>query len=323
MTSPDISGRRIFISGGAGFIGSLLIERLVDDNEITAFDDLSRNALEHRGDLRSRPNLRLVQGDVLDAAAVREAIAGHDLVVHCAAIAGIDTVGRSPVRTMKVNMSGSLHVLEAAHEIGSVERVVCFSTSEVFGSRAFNVSEADGASVGEPGEPRWTYAVSKLAEEHLAAAFHHEHGLATTVLRPFNVYGPAQVGEGAIRNFVDRALRGADLLVRRPGNQIRSWCFVDDMVDAVLLALVRPEAVGQAFNIGNERTAITTIELARTVVRLSGSSSDVRYVEASGPDVEVRIPRTDKARDLLGFDAAVDLEEGIRRTIEWVRTATS
>jgi UDP-glucose 4-epimerase len=317
----DITDRRIFITGGAGFIGSLLIERLVGGNEITAYDNLSRNALATRGDLGSHPNLTLVEGDVLDAEALHDALRGYDLVVHCAAIAGIDTVVRSPVRTMQVNMLGSLNVLEAARSVGSVERVVCFSTSEVFGARAFNVVESDGASVGEPGEPRWTYAVSKLAEEHLAAAFHSEHGLPTTVLRPFNVYGPGQVGEGAIRNFIDRALRGEDLRVRRPGNQIRSWCFVEDMVDAVLLALVRSEAVGESFNIGNERTATTTVELARTIVRLADSTSAVTYIDAAGADVEIRIPRTTKARDMLGFEASVDLDEGIARTIDWVRKA--
>lgn len=324
MTAADaITDRRILITGGAGFIGSLLIERLVGANRITAYDNLARNALSSRGRLADAANLTLVEGDVLDADALVAAAAEHDLVVHCAAIAGIDTVVRSPVHTMKVNMLGSLNVLEAARAAGTVDRVVCFSTSEVFGARAFNVVESDGASVGEPGEPRWSYAVSKLAEEHLAAAFHSEHGLPTTVLRPFNVYGPAQVGEGAIRNFVDRALRGEDLVVRRPGNQIRSWCFVDDMVEAVLLAMVRPEAVGESFNIGNERTAVTTIELARAVIRLSGSTSAIVEVDAPGADVEVRIPRTGKARDLLGFEAAVDLEEGLTRTIDWVRETTS
>jgi UDP-glucose 4-epimerase len=315
-----IEGKRILITGGAGFIGSLTIGRLVERNEITVLDNLVRNSLSSRP-FADHPNLRLEVGDVLDQDFLRRHVPGHDVVVHCAAIAGIDSVVRSPVTTLKVNMIGSANVLEAVHESeAAVERVVCFSTSEVFGPRALHVSETDPSIVGATGEPRWTYAAGKLAEEHLAIAYFTEFGMPTTVLRPFNVYGPGQVGEGAIKNFIDQALRNEDLRVRGAGNQIRSWCYVDDMVDAVELALWHPAAAGQVFNIGNERAVATTKGLAETIVRLAESSASIVHTPDTGADVLVRIPDISKATELLGFMPKTDLDEGIRSTIDWCRS---
>src|SRR5206468_4233447 len=153
--------------GGAGFIGSTLAGRLVDHNRVTIYDNFARDALTATG-LASHPNVTVVRGDILDLKHVAEAMRGHSHVVHCAAIAGIDTVIRSPVTTMRVNMIGSANVLEAASRLSRCDRVVCFSTSEVFGQQAFRSAETDSAVMGRVGEARWTYAVSKLAEEHLA-----------------------------------------------------------------------------------------------------------------------------------------------------------
>lgn len=230
-----IQGKTIFITGGAGFIGSTLIGRLIEQNRIVAFDNLTRNALQDKS-FKNHPNLTLVKGDVLDFDGVCGAMRGADIVVHCAAIAGIDTVIKSPVTTMRVNMIGSANVLEAAAQLPQCERVVCFSTSEVFGSQAFRSAEGDNAVMGKVGEARWTYAVSKLAEEHLAIAYFHERELPTAVVRPFNIYGPGQVGEGALRTFIQRALKNETIEIHGDGTQIRAWCYVDDMVDGVLLA---------------------------------------------------------------------------------------
>jgi UDP-glucose 4-epimerase len=316
-----IENKTLFITGGAGFIGSTLIGRLVEKNRIVAFDNLSRNALASQP-FRNHPNLTLVEGDILDVEALKRSMKGADLVVHCAAIAGIDTVVRSPVTTMRVNMVGSANVLEAAAELDRCERVVCFSTSEVFGQRAFRSSELDSTVVGRVGEARWTYAVSKLAEEHLAIAYHQETGLPTTVVRPFNVYGGAQVGEGAIRIFIERALRNQTLEIHGDGTQIRAWCYVDDMVEGVLLSLTHPAAVGESFNIGNQRAVTTIYGLASTVIRVLGSSSDIKFVRRDYVDVELRVPDVKKASDLLGFEAQVDLDEGIARSAEYLGGAT-
>jgi UDP-glucose 4-epimerase len=315
-----LQGKRIFITGGAGFIATTLARLLVDENEVTAYDNLHRDALSAT-DLLEHPNFTLVRGDVLDAAHVAEAAKGATHIVHCAAIAGVDTVRESPVRTMRVNMIGTYNVLEAALGTGdSLERIVDFSTSEVFGTHADNVHEGHVSTIGSVGEARWTYAVSKLAGEHLAHAYHDELDLPTVTVRPFNVYGPGQIGGGAIRAFIEAALAGRDLVIHGDGTQVRAWCYVDDMVRAVLLCLERPEAVGQSFNIGNDRSVVTILELARLIKGLTGCPGEIVFQPLHYADVEIRSPNVAQARTLLGFEAEVDLDEGLERTIAWYRS---
>ena len=313
-----LEGKNIFITGGAGFIGSTLAERLIERNKITLFDNLARNSLQDKA-VKDHSNLKLIEGDILEFDALARAMQGADIIVHCAAIAGIDTVIKRPVSTMRVNMVGSANVLQAASMLTRCDRVVCFSTSEIFGSQAFRSSETDQAVMGKIGEARWTYAVSKLAEEHLAIAYHNEFWLPTTVLRPFNVYGPGQVGEGALRTFIMRAIRDEPMNIHGDGTQIRAWCYVDDMVDAVLLAMVHPKAIGESFNIGNQRAVTTIYGLANTVLRVLGSKSTISFTRKDYVDVELRVPSVVKARDLLSFEAKVDLEEGICRTAEFYK----
>jgi UDP-glucose 4-epimerase len=313
-----IEGKRIFITGGAGFIGSTLAGRLVAKNKIVIFDNLARNSIKDR-DFRDHPNLTLIEGDVLDYGAVSRAMEGANIIVHCAAIAGIATVIQSPVKTMRVNMIGSANVLEAAANLQQVDRVVCFSTSEVFGTHAFRSEETDKTVMGKVGEARWTYAVSKLAEEHLAISYYQEKWLPVAVVRPFNVYGPGQVGEGALRTFIQRALRDEPIQIHGDGAQIRAWCYVDDLVDGVLLAMVHPRAIGESFNIGNQKAVVTIYGLANAVARVLNSKSPITFTNKDYADVELRIPAVRKARELLGFEAKIDLEEGIRRTADYYR----
>ena len=195
-----------------------------------------------------------------------------------------------------------------------------FLTSEVFGRYAYHVTEFDSTTLGAVGEARWTYAVAKLATEHLAMNYHKEFGLPTCSIRPFNVFGPRQVGEGAVHHFIRRAIAGEPLTVHNDGSQIRAWCYIDDIVDAILLALENESAVGHAFNVGNPRSTVTIFNLAREIVRLAASSSEIEFVKWPHPDVEIRVPAVDKARELLGFQAKVNLEEGLLRTIKWYRS---
>lgn len=323
MTSiSKVEGKTIFITGGAGFIGATLVQRLVENNRIIVYDNLSRNSLKDRS-CRDHSNLTLVEGDVLDFEHLSQAMIGADIVVHCAAVAGVDAVIKSPVTTMRVNMIGSANMLEAAANLSHCDRVVCFSTSEVFGQYAFRSSEGDKTVMGVVGEARWTYAVSKLAEEHLAIAYYQEKWLPTTVVRPFNVYGPGQVGEGALRTFVIRALQNKPLEIHGDGTQIRAWCYVDDMIDGVLLAMVHPKAVGESFNIGNQRAVITIYGLANTVIRVLDSESPIIFTRKDYADVELRIPSVRKIRDSLGFEAKIELEEGVRRTAAYYRSHLS
>ena len=314
-----LQGKRILITGGAGFIGTTLARRLVDENEIVAVDNLHRDALSGT-DLADHPNFRFHEGDVLDAATLEELARSATHIVHAAAIAGVDTVIEMPVRTMRVNLIGTYNALEAAlATLETLERFVDFSTSEVFGAQAINVDEGHVTTTGSIGEARWTYAVSKLAGEHMAHAYHDEFGLPTATVRPFNVYGPGQIGGGAIRAFIEAALAGRDLTIHGDGSQIRAWCYVDDMVEALLLCLERHEAIGHTFNVGNPRSTVTILDLAQRIKRLSGCPGEIVHRPLHYVDVDVRIPNVGKARELLGWEATVDLNEGLTRTIAWYR----
>jgi UDP-glucose 4-epimerase len=320
VTVVPLQGKRIFITGGAGFIATTLARRLVDANEIVALDNLHRDALSAT-ELADHPNFTLHEADVLDADAVRELAQGATHIVHCAAIAGVDTVLASPVRTMRVNLIGTYNVLEAAVAASdTLERLIDFSTSEVFGTHAYNVREGQVSTIGSVGEARWTYAVSKLAGEHMAHAYHDELRVPTVTVRPFNVYGPGQIGGGAIRAFIEAALAGNDLTVRGDGAQIRAWCFVDDMVEAVLCCLEHPNAIGQSFNIGNPRSAVTIFDLAQRIKRLTGCPGEIVFAPLEYVDVELRIPNVEKAREAIGFEATVELDDGLERTIAWYRS---
>ena len=314
-----LRGKRILITGGAGFIATTLARELVAENEIVAVDNLHRDALSGT-DLADHPNFTLHQGDVLDGPLMADLASGVTHIVHCAAIAGVETVLESPVRTMRVNVIGTYNVLEAAlSTLGSLERFVDFSTSEVFGTHAYNVMEGQVSTIGSVGEARWTYAVSKLAGEHMAHAYHDELGLPTVTVHPFNVFGPGQIGGGAIRAFIEAALAGDDLTVRGDGSQIRAWCYVTDMVRGVLACLERPEAVGQAFNIGNPRSSVTIYDLATRVRRLTGCPGEIVFAPLGYTDVELRIPNVEKAAELLGWEPEVELDDGLARTIAWYR----
>jgi UDP-glucose 4-epimerase len=198
-------------------------------------------------------------------------------------------------------------------------RVLCFSTSEVYGPHVYRGDETTMTTQGPVGVFRWCYAVSKLAAEHWAHAYGQDYGLEVVTLRPFNIYGPRQVGEGATRKFVMNALAGEDLVINGDGNQIRSWCFIDDMVAGTVAAMLAPEAPGHAFNIGNPRATVTIRGLAEQIVRLTGSSSKIFHRPALEADVEIRVPCINLAQKLLGYEAHVGLDDGLSRTIAWYR----
>jgi UDP-glucose 4-epimerase len=314
-----LKNKNIFITGGAGFIGSALAGRLVEHNTVCLYDNLIRNSLKDKP-FYNHPNLTLIKGDILDSKHLQIAMGESEIIVHCAAIAGIDTVIKKPVSTMRVNMIGSANVLESASKIKNCERVICFSTSEVFGSHAFKSEEADNAVMGTLGEARWTYAVSKLAVEHLAIAYYHEMDLPVSVIRPFNIYGPGQVGEGAMSIFIQNAIHNKQIVIHGDGTQIRAWCYINDMIDGLLLTMSHPNAIGESFNIGNQKAIITVYGLANTIIRVLDSSSPIIFSEKKYVDIELRVPTVKKAYKLLGFEAKIGMEEGIRRTAEYYRS---
>ena len=313
-----MEGKNIFITGGAGFIANTLIQRLIEKNKITVYDNFHRDTLTNSG-FATHANLTIIKGDVLDAALLTSSMKGADVVIHAAGIAGIDTVIKDPVKTMQVNMIGTANALQAAKENNITDRFIDFSTSEVFGSMAFKSTESDQTVAGTAGEARWTYAVSKLAGEHLAHAYYHQYKLPVVTIRPFNVYGPGQTGEGAIQIFIKRALKNEDIHIDGDGNQIRAWCYVDDFVDCLFRCLENPAAIGQSFNIGNARAVITILGLAQTVCRVLNSKSKILFDPPLSADIALRIPSVEKTKELLGFKAQIDLEEGIERTAVWMQ----
>jgi len=310
-----LAGKRIGVTGGAGFIGSHLVERLLEQNEVVVYDNLHRNALQF-AHVERHEHLHFVQGDVLDLAATTRALAGCNIVIHCAAIAGVYSVVKSSVRTMEVNLLGTNTAIHAALSAG-VERFVDFSTSEVYGAFVHNAMESEPTALGPVGEARWVYAASKLASEHLSFAHHLESGLPLAIVRPFNVYGPRQVGDGAIRGIILQALKDEPIVLYNDGTQIRAWCFVEDFVDGVLACAEKPEAIGHSFNLGNPQGTITNLELTRMILRLTKSKSTIIHRPHPGTEIELRVPSIHKAADLLGFAPRVGLEEGLTRTIAW------
>lgn len=318
MNTPDtITGKRILITGGAGFIGSRVCERLSPANDLYVFDSLRRNALA-TAPWSGKSLIRVIEGDVTQQQSLIEAVRAIQphLIFHMAAVAGIDSVIKRPTETMLINMVGTANALTAARESSVLERFIDFSTSEVFGSTAFRADETQDTRIGAVGEARWTYAVSKLAGEHLTEAFHQEFNLPTVSVRPFNIYGPGQVGEGAMKTFIQRALADEPIQIHGDGSQIRAWCYVDDFLDGLLRAAIHPVAVGSSFNIGNARAVTTILGLAETVLRVLNSNGHIEFIERHSADVELRIPSVVKAREVLGFQARVSLEDGIRRTAE-------
>lgn len=314
-----ITNKTIFITGGAGFIANTLIKHYIENNKIVVYDNFHRDTLSSSG-LANHQNLTVIKGDVLDLAFLTESMKGADVVVHAAGIAGIDTVIKDPVRTMSVNMIGTANALEAAKINGIKDRFVDFSTSEIFGSHAFKSREEDTAVAGSVGEARWVYAVSKLAGEHLAHAYYKQHKLPVVTVRPFNVYGPGQTGEGALQIFIKKALKDEDIYIYGDGTAIRAWCFVDDFVDCLIRCIEDPKAIGESFNLGNQRTVITTLGLAESVCRVLKSNSKIIFKDALSADIEMRIPSVAKSKEILGFEAKVDLEEGILRTAEYFKS---
>jgi len=312
-----IENKKIFITGGAGFIANTIISRLVAKNKIIVYDNFHRDTLSN-SIYANHKNISVIKGDVLDAPHLTESMKGSDIVIHAAGIAGIDTVIKDPVKTMRVNMIGTANALEASRENNIADRFIDFSTSEIFGSYAFKSTENDNTVSGSAGEARWTYAVSKLAGEHLAHAYYKKYNLPTVTVRPFNVYGPGQTGEGAIQVFIKKAIKNEDIIINGDGNQIRAWCYVDDFVNCIILALTKKEAIGESFNIGNARAVTTILGLAETVLRVLKSESKIIFKDALSADVELRIPSVEKAKNILGFKSKVDLEEGILKTKEWI-----
>ncbi|HPS64092.1 MAG TPA: NAD-dependent epimerase/dehydratase family protein [Ignavibacteria bacterium] len=315
-----IKNKRILLTGGAGFIGSTIASRLAKDNKILIYDNFVRNSIQYKS--FPAKNVMLVNGDILDAEKLKSAAEDFkpQIAVHLAAVAGVDTVIGNPIKTMEVNILGTFNFLRSLQKHSSIlERVIDLSTSEVLGAYAYKSTEKSSTNFAAVGEARWTYSISKVAGEHLAYSYFKEYGYPCVTVRPFNIYGPGQIGEGAIHVFIKKAVLNKNIEVHGDGDQIRSWCYIDDMLEGILLCMTNKNAIGEIFNIGNPRGTITISSLAEKIVKLCPTKSKIKYIPKNYVDVELRIPSIDKAQQLLGYKPKVSLDDGIIRTFEWYK----
>lgn len=313
---------RVVITGGCGFIGSHLVERLVArGDEVVIFDGAAPPAWQ----TVAREHARHVPGDVLDREALARAITSDvDVVYHLAAVVGVDQYLSRPLDVIDVNLTGTRNVLDLA--LAAEAKVVLASTSEVFGKNPAVPWPEDGDRVlGPTSADRWTYSSSKALAEHLTFAFVRQHGLDATIVRYFNAYGPRQRPGFVVSRSVHRALNGKPVVVYDGGRQTRCFTFIEDAIEGTVAAADSARAVGEAFNIGS-MTETTVGDAARLIAKLVGPDVELSDVDTgvalgrSYEDLARRVPDNTKARDLLGWSPDTTLEDGLTRTIEWGRS---
>jgi nucleoside-diphosphate-sugar epimerase len=311
MAAYSLDGRRVLITGGAGFVGSHLVRAaLADGAVVTVLDDLST------GDAKEVEGLecRLVKGSILDRALVSECVKAAEVVIHAAA-RNIIVSTRNPLDDFETNIGGTLNVLLAAREAG-IQRVVYTSSASIYGnSRYLPVNEDDVPNLLSP------YAVSKYSGESYCRAFYESYDLPTAVVRYSNVYGPGQAPSnpycGVIGKFFAAARSGRAIEIHGDGQQTRDFTYVDDAVAATLIAAVHPRAVGQVFNVGTGfETAVNT--LAETVKRVAASDVPVRHVDRRDIDnIRRRVLNIEKIRQTLHWVPGFTLEQGLARMWKW------
>jgi UDP-glucose 4-epimerase len=317
---------RVLVTGGAGFIGSHLVDSLLaEGHEVWALDDLSTGRLENLAEASAHISFHFVEGSILDSALVSTLVSQVDEVYHLAAAVGVKFVLDNPLRSLLTNIRGSEEVLEAADRHGK-KKVILFSSSEVYGKGAsIPFHEDDDRLLGPTSVLRWSYAASKAVDEFLALGYFHERRLPVIVVRCFNTCGPRQSPHYGmvIPRFVERALRNEPILVYGDGLQSRCFSSVHDVVRGVLMLAKEPRAIGEVYNIGT-REEVSVVELARRVKALTGSSSPIETVEYEAiygsrfEDMQRRVPALDKIKALVGYEPQVTLDQLLHDTIEHV-----
>jgi UDP-glucose 4-epimerase len=318
---------RVLITGGAGFIGSHLADTLLDrGHEVSILDNLSTGSIDNIAHLKGRPRFSYVIDDVTNEPVLAETLDRADVVFHLAAAVGVKLIVEAPVHTIETNVHGTEVVLKHANK--KKKLVVIASTSEVYGkSTAVPFREDADLVLGPTLKHRWAYACSKAIDEFLALAYWKERKLPIVIVRLFNTVGPRQTGQYGmvIPNFVRQAMAGQPITVFGDGSQTRSFTHVADVVEALIRLVEEPRAVGQVFNVGNNRE-ISIRQLAELVRDLASSSSpivDVPYEQAyetGFEDMPRRVPDISKIRDLVGWEPRIGLEETLRSVIDYFRS---
>lgn len=317
---------RYLVTGGAGFVGSHLCERLLrDGHEVVAFDDLSTGAAANVEPLKKNPRFELAVGTIFNATAVAGLVGRADAIVHLAASVGVFQIVESPVRTIETNVRGAEIVLRAAAKRGCP--VLLASTSEVYGkSSKVPFSEDDDCVLGPSSKGRWAYAASKLVDEFLALSYWKERGLPTIVARLFNTVGPRQSGRYGmvLPRFVRQALDGGPLTVFGDGAQSRCFAWVEDVVDGLARLLAEPKAVGQVFNVGHDEeiTIAGLADVVRDRVNPALAVETIPYdraYEAGFEDMRRRVPDLRKIKALVGYRPTLGIREIVARVVEHER----
>ena len=315
---------RILVTGGAGYIGSHLVDRLVHLNhEVTVIDDLSTGNLTNLQAVHS--DIRFVEATILDADIVDTLVAGADVVFHLAAAVGVGHIIEQPLRSLVINTKGAENVITAC--VKHDRKLLLASTSEIYGKTAkMPMSEDDDRVLGSTTIARWGYSTAKAIDEHLALA-HAQHGLRMSIVRYFNSYGPRLDPRGygsVVANLMRQAIDNEPLTVHGDGSQTRCFTYVDDTVEGTLRAALDLRGEGQIFNVGNDHET-SIIDLATAIIAMTGSSSTVQHVSYEQrfgkgfEDTKRRIPDVQRARTVLDFNAGISLQDGLQRTLAWWR----
>ncbi|PKN24004.1 MAG: nucleoside-diphosphate sugar epimerase [Deltaproteobacteria bacterium HGW-Deltaproteobacteria-21] len=317
---------KILITGGAGFIGSHLTEKLLEmDHEVFVIDNLWTGKLANLSGIRNAKRLHLVVDTILNESVMNELTFKVDHIYHLAAAVGVKNIMDHPVETLDINVKGTETVLRLANRFK--KKVLISSTSEIYGKHVeHSLSEDDNRVMGTVKKRRWAYACSKTLDEFLALAYHDEKKLPVVITRLFNTVGPRQTGQYGmvLPNFVQSALLGKPISVFGDGNQSRSFTHVQDVIDALVKLMAEPKAEGDVFNVGNDHE-VTIKDLAQKVKEMTGSKSEIEYVpyeKAYGPgfeDMERRCPNIEKVRKLIGFEPKHGLEAIIQSVIDYFK----
>ena len=311
-----LKNKKILITGGAGFIGSHLVEILSKENHVIIYDNFHRDALK----FTHLKNLEIIKANILDSGKLTTAVEKVNIVIHAAAIAGIENVAVSPLETLEVNLMGTYNILKAINgQSNKIDKFIFFSTSEVYGPFVPQAKEDGMTTQGQVKEQRWAYSTSKIASEHWVYAYFKKYHLPAVIIRPFNIYGPRQVGEGAIHNFIVQAILNQPLEIYSTGEEIRSWCYIDDFTDGVISAIKSDKSIGEIYNIGSPEATLTVLELAKQIIKLARSKSEIIFKKRNYPDVQLRIPSILKAKKELKFTPKYSLEKGLLKTIDWYK----
>ena len=315
---------RILVTGGAGYIGSHLVDRLVHLNhEVTVIDDLSTGNLTNLQAVHS--DIRFVEATILDADIVDTLVAGADVVFHLAAAVGVGHIIEQPLRSLVINTKGAENVITAC--VKHDRKLLLASTSEIYGKTTkMPMSEDDDRVLGSTTIARWGYSTAKAIDEHLALA-HAQHGLRMSIVRYFNSYGPRLDPRGygsVVANLMRQAIDNEPLTVHGDGSQTRCFTYVDDTVEGTLRAALDLRGEGQIFNVGNDHET-SIIDLATAIIAMTGSSSAVQHISYEQrfgkgfEDTKRRIPDVQRARTVLDFNAGISLQDGLQRTLAWWR----